>query len=250
MALVNCPECGRENVSDTALSCPSCGFNLREYYERSRGLSPSTPTTPSVTERYAGQLRKLSPENFSGTVKLGLFNQSGEHLGQAAVSLFPKNAEGNLLVLGYGKGGILEAAIRRTRCQIYGADLSQENYRRASKWNLTYIRGGRLHLQVSSLEDLVCNVSAFSHILTVNTCYFWPKLHQGFSKLHAMMEPGGSLICGLSSVKQAARCLDESPAFDHEALIQAAQEAGFQLVETKKNLAGTLFHFRTANPTC
>lgn len=28
MALIKCPECGRENVSDTATSCPQCGFNV------------------------------------------------------------------------------------------------------------------------------------------------------------------------------------------------------------------------------
>lgn len=34
MALVKCPECGRDKVSSTALQCPECGFNLREYYEK------------------------------------------------------------------------------------------------------------------------------------------------------------------------------------------------------------------------
>lgn len=33
MALIKCPECNKENVSDTALSCPCCGFNIREYFE-------------------------------------------------------------------------------------------------------------------------------------------------------------------------------------------------------------------------
>jgi SOS response regulatory protein OraA/RecX len=33
MALVKCPECGRENVSDTAKCCPGCGYNLKNYYE-------------------------------------------------------------------------------------------------------------------------------------------------------------------------------------------------------------------------
>lgn len=31
MALINCPECGRENVSDSAHSCPNCGFGIRDY---------------------------------------------------------------------------------------------------------------------------------------------------------------------------------------------------------------------------
>ena len=36
MALVNCPECRRENVSDTAESCPDCGFNIKEYFRAER----------------------------------------------------------------------------------------------------------------------------------------------------------------------------------------------------------------------
>ena len=33
MALVNCPECGRKNVSDTAISCPNCGYGIREHFD-------------------------------------------------------------------------------------------------------------------------------------------------------------------------------------------------------------------------
>ena len=29
MALVKCPECGKENVSSTATACPQCGFNIQ-----------------------------------------------------------------------------------------------------------------------------------------------------------------------------------------------------------------------------
>ena len=32
MSLIICPECGKENVSDSAISCPNCGFNIKEYY--------------------------------------------------------------------------------------------------------------------------------------------------------------------------------------------------------------------------
>lgn len=33
MALVKCPECGKENISDTAAACPVCGFGIAEYFE-------------------------------------------------------------------------------------------------------------------------------------------------------------------------------------------------------------------------
>ena len=34
MALIKCPECGRENISDSAEACPNCGFGIREYYQK------------------------------------------------------------------------------------------------------------------------------------------------------------------------------------------------------------------------
>ncbi len=34
MALIKCPECGRRNVSDSALACPKCGYDIRSYVLR------------------------------------------------------------------------------------------------------------------------------------------------------------------------------------------------------------------------
>ena len=39
MALCRCPECGKEGVSETARSCPNCGFNIRTYQRKQRHKS-------------------------------------------------------------------------------------------------------------------------------------------------------------------------------------------------------------------
>ncbi len=36
MSLIKCPECGRENVSDTAESCPDCGFGIKKYIDEKK----------------------------------------------------------------------------------------------------------------------------------------------------------------------------------------------------------------------
>lgn len=33
MALVQCPECGRKGVSDSAVGCPGCGYNIKRHFE-------------------------------------------------------------------------------------------------------------------------------------------------------------------------------------------------------------------------
>ena len=37
MALINCPECNRQ-VSDSAVSCPNCGFGVKEYTKRQQDI--------------------------------------------------------------------------------------------------------------------------------------------------------------------------------------------------------------------
>ena len=32
MALIICPECGKENVSDTAEACPNCGYGIKVHF--------------------------------------------------------------------------------------------------------------------------------------------------------------------------------------------------------------------------
>lgn len=34
MALIKCPECGRENVSDSAEMCPDCGYGIKVHFDR------------------------------------------------------------------------------------------------------------------------------------------------------------------------------------------------------------------------
>lgn len=31
--LVVCPECGKEKVSDSAESCPECGYNIKKHFD-------------------------------------------------------------------------------------------------------------------------------------------------------------------------------------------------------------------------
>lgn len=34
MALIKCPECGKEKVSDSAIACPECGYNIKAHFEK------------------------------------------------------------------------------------------------------------------------------------------------------------------------------------------------------------------------
>ena len=51
MALVKCPECGKENVSDTATSCPDCGYNIKLYYDSYKALLEKEQRVEQEKER-------------------------------------------------------------------------------------------------------------------------------------------------------------------------------------------------------
>lgn len=36
MALIQCPECGKDGVSDSAVSCPNCGYNVQAHMKKLR----------------------------------------------------------------------------------------------------------------------------------------------------------------------------------------------------------------------
>lgn len=50
MALVSCPECGKE-ISDTARACPHCGYAIRET---AAGQTKRTPLTEKAPSRASG----------------------------------------------------------------------------------------------------------------------------------------------------------------------------------------------------
>ncbi|MGN1418113.1 MAG: hypothetical protein ACI4W6_02160 [Acutalibacteraceae bacterium] len=61
MALVNCPYCDRENVSDDALFCPQCKKNVYEYFYQIRNKERQ--------ENYGIKLEKECNENAEKKIK-------------------------------------------------------------------------------------------------------------------------------------------------------------------------------------
>lgn len=56
MALIKCPECGRENVSDIAEMCPECGYPVKKYFEQQKS---DCQTTIEQQNGDAGQVESV-----------------------------------------------------------------------------------------------------------------------------------------------------------------------------------------------
>lgn len=66
MALIKCPECGREKVSDSAVSCPECGFGIKAYIEE-RALEKEKQEIHKLYDEDDTNAYKLIVNGFYGT---------------------------------------------------------------------------------------------------------------------------------------------------------------------------------------
>lgn len=69
LALITCPECGRENVSDTAIACPGCGYAIREHFERIRAEEKQYRKSIKETNLQEDQQRVKTEERRIDAVK-------------------------------------------------------------------------------------------------------------------------------------------------------------------------------------
>lgn len=71
MALIKCPECGKE-VSDKAAACPNCGLGIREYIEEEnrRVLEKQQQETADIKQQEAESKARLERQKQVDNVKL------------------------------------------------------------------------------------------------------------------------------------------------------------------------------------
>ena len=57
MALIKCPECGKENVSDSAISCPECGYAVKEHFAKIQAEEQRIAEEDALQERKEAEQR-------------------------------------------------------------------------------------------------------------------------------------------------------------------------------------------------
>lgn len=55
MALIKCPECGRESVSSSAASCPTCGFGIKSWYDEQERQKLERQTQEAQRKQYEAE---------------------------------------------------------------------------------------------------------------------------------------------------------------------------------------------------
>lgn len=60
MALIKCPECGRENVSDNAEMCPDCGYGIKAHFNRIKAEEANEIQRQKIAKEREKQLERES----------------------------------------------------------------------------------------------------------------------------------------------------------------------------------------------
>ena len=59
MALIKCPECGRENVSDSAEACPDCGYGIKAHFEKIRNEEEKKEQEEQRIQKRQEEIKKI-----------------------------------------------------------------------------------------------------------------------------------------------------------------------------------------------
>jgi SAM-dependent methyltransferase len=104
-------------------------------------------------------------------------------------------ANDNLLEIGYGPGiGIHMICESCDSCTIHGVDFSRLMYKKASRYNKTYIDQKRVTLQYGDFLNIPIDQGKFDKVFCLNVIYFWNELEKPFSKILSDLREGGGFL--------------------------------------------------------
>ncbi|HUS03116.1 MAG TPA: class I SAM-dependent methyltransferase [Chitinophagaceae bacterium] len=97
-----------------------------------------------------------------------------------------------LLEIGYGPGvGINIIAGKCDTCTIHGIDFSPLMYKRAVRYNRSYIDKGTMVLQYGDFLKISTPDNDYDKIFCLNVVYFWNELKEPFMKVLSLLKKGG-----------------------------------------------------------
>jgi ubiquinone/menaquinone biosynthesis C-methylase UbiE len=148
------------------------------------------------------------------------------------VSLLDVQPTDRVLEIGFGPGlAIAELARRATGGHVYGIDHSDVMARQASKRNATAIRGQRVELLHTSVEELPRFDKPLDAIVAVNSIGFWPDPVRHLRELRGLLRPGGRIA--LASQPRSAGATADTTARAGRELHDLLIQAGFTQARTE-----------------
>lgn len=147
------------------------------------------------------QLRR--PAGLYGYFVGRLMSLGNKEFYETAFQYIEDNKAESLLEIGFGNGSHFPKLFRLLPLvKITGIDISTVMLKTATRSNSSYIKSGRLDLQIADIKNIPLNDNHFDIVLTINTIYFWDDPHKSIEELYRVLKPNGILLLGMNSKQE------------------------------------------------
>ncbi len=140
--------------------------------------------------------RQLScPSGFLGRIIRRRMNSHNADLNAFVIKLLDVRSTDRVLEIGFG-GGLNLPILVSSAASFTGLDLSVDSVRHAQKKFSKDVAERRASFCTGDVKDLPFPSESFDKVCTANTIYFWNSLEAGFTEIHRVLSPGGTLVVG------------------------------------------------------
>jgi ubiquinone/menaquinone biosynthesis C-methylase UbiE len=105
-----------------------------------------------------------------------------------------------ILEIGFGNGRFFNKLFAKAaNLKVWGIDFSKDMVAMANRNNPTYIRAGKLNLQLGSSDNLPFANDSFDKVFCINVIYFWDQPEKHLSEIHRVLKDGGEFFAAIRS---------------------------------------------------
>lgn len=195
-----------------------------------------------VPENIRRQYR--NPVGEDGRTVLEGMNKHHEPIWEWCISHMPDGADGSVLDIGCGGGGLISRLSERyPYAMMFGVDISQESLDMTARVNQDLVTGGGLELHLCSVDSMPFVDGSMDIVTAVETYFFWPDLDAALEEIHRVMSPGGLLFIGSEMQLRDDNEADMARASElygtrlvrDERMLQAMEDVGFDARAVRKD---------------
>ncbi len=171
------------------------------------------------------------PQGIIGKICCKLMNIINKPLYNGIINNINTDCNSTVLDIGYGNGYLISKLFRKSSCNIYGIDISEDMKSTAEKRNRKALSANKLKLWVGDCCSMNFKDNSFDSITSVNTIYFWQDTLRGLSEIYRTLKPNSTFcnaVYSKSWLEKTSYTKKGFTFFEKEDYIRLGKQAGFR----------------------